>query len=872
MLVAQSEEKPKIDPTKKKYFTKELQGESPTLDGALDDACWQSVEWGTNFIQREPFEGKTATRETAFKILYDARNLYIAFRCYDNDPSKIERRLSRRDGFEGDWVEINIDSYFDKRSAFSFTITAAGVKGDEFISNDGFNWDSNWDPIWYVDTKIDEQGWTAELRIPLSQLRFANKEVHVWGLQVNRRDFRAEERSHWQPIERNNSAWVSSFGELHGITGIKPQNQLEILPYVLAQAETFEAEEGNPFATGESQSINFGVDGKIGVTSDLTLDFTINPDFGQVEADPSVVNLDGYQVFFSERRPFFIEGRNIFEQRLTSSEAGGSYNSDLQFYSRRIGSSPHGYPDLGDNEYADVPINTSILGAAKFTGKTTKGLSIGILESVTQKEYAQIDFGGERREEVVEPLTNYFVGRLQQDFRGGSTVVGGMFTAVNRDLDDTGLDFLHSSAYSGGLDVLHRWNKQMWYVSGKAVFSRVNGSTNAITNTQESFERLYQRVGADHLSVDTTLTTLAGHGGTLRVGRGGGGKRFNFDAGLTWRSPGLELNDIGFLRSSDETVHFLWAGYRIDQPFSVFRNMRFNYNHWFSWDFSGLNTYRAWNVNAHAQFMNNYGFGSGLNVQPYSILTKDLRGGPAVRKSQVLSNWFYAYSDFRKKIAGEMNMFHYWTMDNSAHVKDYSLWLTMQPLRTLRVSFGPGVTFRRDDVQWVDNLDFKGDTRYVTGRIDQKTFSMSIRLNYTIQPNLTLQYYGQPFISRGRYSRFNHIANPLEVRAEDRYELINDDQIVYDENDDTYAVDEDLDGQADYWIDNPDFNFVQFRSNLVARWEYIPGSELYLVWSQGTTNFTREIDGGLLSNLSDNLFSNKAHNIFLIKYTYRFIR
>ncbi|MEM8909177.1 MAG: DUF5916 domain-containing protein, partial [Bacteroidota bacterium] len=305
-----------VENVRKVYETKRIVGKAPQIDGVLEDEAWKIVDWGGDFIQTRPYEKAAPTQETAFKILYDDKNLYIAYRCFDSNPEEIVQRLSRRDGFAGDWVEVNIDSYNDARTAFSFTISASGVKGDEFISNNGDNWDSSWNPIWYAKTKIDAQGWTAEVRIPFSQLRFGNQEEHTWGLQFTRRDFRKEERSIWQFISRNAGVWVSQFGQLKGLKGIRPQKQVEIQPYVVAQVESFEKEEGNPFATGSDQGLSVGLDGKIGVTNDLTLDFTINPDFGQVEADPSVVNLNGFRVFFSERRPFFIENRNIFNYRL----------------------------------------------------------------------------------------------------------------------------------------------------------------------------------------------------------------------------------------------------------------------------------------------------------------------------------------------------------------------------------------------------------------------------------------------------------------------------------------------------------------------------------------------------------------------------
>ncbi len=871
LLLAQASQ-PDALPPKKVYFTQEVSDVPPVIDGVLDDAAWDAVAWGTDFTQRQPYEGEKPTQKTAFKILYNAKNLFIAFRCYDTDPSKIEKRLSRRDGFEGDWVEINIDSYHDLRTAFSFTISAAGVKGDEFISNDGNNWDTSWDPIWYVKTQIDEEGWTAEARIPLSQLRFSNREEHVWGLQLTRRDFRMEERSNWQFNPRNSGSWVGRFGELHGIKGIKPQKQLEIQPFVVAQAESFEKEEGNPFLTGKDFKVNAGLDGKIGITSDLTVDFTINPDFGQVEADPSALALDGFQVFFSERRPFFIEGRNIFNYRLTRSEAGGPYGRDVLFYSRRIGGAPHGYPDLEDGEFTSVPTNTSILGAAKFTGKTQKGTSIGILESVTQKEFAQIDHNGERRKEVVEPLTNYFVGRLQQDFFAGNTVVGGMFTAVNRQLEETTRDMIHESAYTGGVDLLHRWKNRMWRFAVNAAISKVNGTPEVITNTQERIEHLFQRVDGDHLELDTLATSLVGHGGTVRLGKVGGGKRFNFEGGVTWRSPKFELNDIGFMRNTDNIVHFLWAGYRIDQPFSIFRNFRVNYNHWQAWDFGGTFTFAGWNTNAHVTFKNSSGMGTGVNFNPYDIDTKALRGGPNLRWGKMFNNWAYYETDQRKKFQVGFNIFHLWGLDNGNRSNSYSVWLNYQPTKAIRLSVGPGYDINHNVLQYVENVELADKTRYINATLDQHTFNLTMRLNYTINPNMSIQYYGSPFISRGRYTDFKYISDtPTDDDFDKRFVQYLPNQMAYDKVEERYSFDEDGDMVEDYNISSPDFNFMQFRSNLVFRWEYIPGSELFLVWSQGNTNFGDPSEE-LFPSLANDLFSEKAHNIFVVKGTYRFIR
>ncbi len=864
-----AQEKPPY-PTRK-YFTQRIAEKPPVIDAVFDEECWDQVEWGQDYTQSDPYEGIDPSQETAFKILYDDKNLYIAYQCFDTEPEKIENRMSRRDNFPGDWVEINIDSYHDLRTAFSFTISVSGVKGDEFISNDGRNWDTNWNPIWYAKTRIDETGWKAEVKIPLSQLRFANKEEHVWGIQSTRRFFRAEERSLWQPVRQNDPSWVGRFGELHGIKGIKPQTQIELQPYLLAQAESFEKEEGNPFATGSDTKLSGGLDGKIGVTSDLTLDFTINPDFGQVEADPSRLTLDGFRIFFEERRPFFIENRNIFNYRLTGSQTDADFDGDLLFYSRRIGGAPHHYA-AGDSDngiYTTQPDNTTILGAAKFSGKTQKGLSIGILESITQREMADIDNNGESSEQVVEPLTNYFVGRIQQDFDEGNTVVGGVFTAVNRKIDDPSLEFLHKSAYSGGLDILHRWKERSWYVGGNFFFSNVAGTTEAITNTQESFEHFFQRPDADHLEVDTTATSLFGHGGNVRIGKNGG--RWGFETGVTWRSPELELNDIGFLRNTDEINHWTWAGYRWLKPFSIFRTIRLNYNHWSRWDYGGNNIYRAFNTNAHFRFKDFSGMGTGFFYDNLEISNNWLRGGPSYQKPNGVATFFYGFTNENAKVVLNWNSFFAWGFEKSVKIMNYTLGMSVQPSNALRITIRPSYNiFKRVD-QYVTQTELANETRYVLGEVDQRTFSTTIRLNYNITPDLTIQYYGQPFISRGRYKNFRYITDSRASEYYDRHALYTDDQITYDEIAELYSVDENRDKAPDFTFGDPDFSFIQFRSNLVARWEYIPGSEIFLVWSQSTNAF-EDPSLNLLPSLFDNLFDNKPHNIFLLKVTYRWLK
>ena len=861
---------------KRQYFTQSLTKEI-TLDGILDDEGWKAVPWDGEFTQWRPNDGAPASQNTQFKVLYDDKYIYFGVRCYDTDPEKIEKRMGRRDEFPGDWVEINIDSYHDLRTAFSFTLSVSGVRNDELVSNDGGNWDESFNPIWQGKTHLDEEGWTAEIKIPFSQLRYdGENENHVWGLQVMRRLFRKEERSTWQHIPQNGSGWVSRFGELHGLKNVPPQRQIEIQPYLLAQTETFQKEEGNPFLDGNDSSISGGLDAKVAVTSDLILDMTINPDFGQVEADPSAVRLDGFQNFFEEQRPFFIESRNIFEYQVTGSNAGGDYDQDLLFYSRRIGGSPHRYPDLEKNEYASVPNNTSILGAAKFSGKTKKGLSVGILESVAQEEKATIDLEGDRREEVVEPWSNYFVGRLQKDIEAGKTVIGGVFTAVNRGegLDDV----LHKRAYSGGVDFQHYWQNRTWTFRAKGIFSRVEGSPEAIERTQNSFEHLFQRNDADYVKTDPGRTSLTGHGGTLSIAKYGGkqgpkGQLFKFETGGTWRSPELELNDIGFMQTADEINHFTWVGYHFQQPFSIFNSLRFNYNHWARWDFGGRFTNLAFNVNSQASFKNLWSMGTGFHYNPIEISNNTLRGVGALRKLAGFGQFFWVESNSSKKVSLNYNQSIGGAFSGKSKFKDFSLGVNVQPLDalgfSLRGAYGTG--FRQQD-QWVDNVDYQGSVRSIVGEIKQKNFRLTARLSYNITPDLTIQYYGQPFIFRPKYKNFGYVADALNKDFDERFKRFPADQISLDENNGIYEVDENGDGQTDYTFNQPDFNFVQFRSNMVFRWEYVPGSTVFLVWSQNNSpDAFADLKTPIVESLIDNVFSEKAHNIFLVKFTYRFL-
>jgi hypothetical protein len=859
---------------KRMVNTVAINNDALQFDGALDDYVWKNVTWTSDFTEYQPAENTAPSYPTSFAILYDTRYLYVGFRCHDPHPDSIVQRMARRDEFPGDWVEINIDSYHDLRTAFSFTTSVSGVRGDEFISDNGGNWDTSWNPVWDARTRVDSLGWTAEIKIPFSQLRYGKQQAPVWGIQVQRLIFRKQERSCFQYIPQNAGAWVSNFGELHGLRNLPDYKQVEIAPYALGKVVLDKKEEGNPFADGSQAGFSAGVDGKIGITRDLMLDFTINPDFGQVEADPGAIRLDGYEVFFQERRPFFVESRNLFDYQVTGSAAGGNYDSDLLFYSRRIGGAPHRFPNLETGEYVRQPERTAILGAAKFSGKTANGWSIGLLETVTSRERALIHKNGEERRELVEPLTNFVVGRVMKDFDKGNTIFGAVFTGVNR---EKAFEELHRSAYSGGLDFQHFWKNRWWTIKANVIASRVAGDAAAIYETQTGFVHLFQRSNATHLKVDPTRTSLTGTGGTFKIAKYGGqpdslGGVFKFESGVTWRSPELELNDIGFLLAADEINHFSWGSYNIQQPFWKLLNLRVNYNHFLRWDFSGRLLSLLWNTNAHAWLKNNWRVGTGFNYTPYDLSNNALRGGSTLRLPNLINNWAYISTDTRKKIAFDIQSYWARGLGDVLRSIEFSGGVTMQPVNAMQIGVYPGYgrTWRKGD-QYVAKVNTATGESIIVSEVIQQNFSLTTRFSYNLSPTFTVQFYGQPFLFRANYAHYGMVNDPLSKNFEGRFTQFPEQGVV--ESNGRVQVDQDGDGIYELNFSKPDFNFVQFRGNLVLRWEYIPGSELYLVWTQNQLpNAFGDLDTPVIRSLFNNAFNEQAQHIFLIKATYRFLR
>lgn len=847
---------PHITPKQPVYTTTRLSVSKPVIDGKLNDECWKTGAWAGDYHQFIPNEGAKPAYPTELKILYDDKNLYIAFRAFDGEPEKIQRYSGIRDDLAGDLVGITFDSYHDRRTGFEFTVTAWGQKVDLVLFNP-MNWDFNWNAVWKVKTGLEDSAWVAEFEVPLSQLRYSSEDEQVWGMHTWRWINRFQEESNWEIQSKTGPGMLYNFGELHGIKGLKKSQRLEIMPYALGDLKTMKKESGNPFTQkGRAWGGNIGLDAKIGISSNFTVDLTVNPDFGQVESDPSVMNLTAFETFYEEKRPFFLEGLTIFDYK---------FDNQSLFYSRRIGHSPSLNVDLSDNLFVKSPDKTSIMSAVKFSGTTSNGLSVGLIQSVTANEFARLsDKDDIRSSTKVEPLTNYLVARIQKGYKAGNTVVGGMLTSTNRFIEDDSLEFLSSDAYTGGLDLLHHWKDKEFFVDARLIGSYIKGSTEAITSLQESSARYYQRPGADYLNYDTTNTSLGGYGGKLRIGKGSKGL-WKYSTGVTWLSPGLDLNDLGYMNTADEINQGNEISYLINKPVSIFRTYDISLEQFNTWNFNGDYLGSGGHLSFKSEFKNQWSFATNLIYHSKNLDTKILRGGHDMIIPANITSFGLLNTDQSKTLTAGLAYSYEYTLNNSATSYQLQPGITIRPFRALKIGMTANYIDNHDRLQYVTTRSILSEKRYILGTINQKTLGLTFRVDLNLTPEFSIQYYGSPFISRGSYSEFKYVTNPESKDYVDRFSYYNN--VVL--SDGMYLLDENSDFTTDYSIDNPDFNFHQFRSNLVAKWEYRLGSFIYLVWSAERTGRT----GSSKASIGDSyrqLQSVFPNNIFLIKLNYWF--
>ena len=775
----------------------------PRLDGVLDEEIWLRAPVHEGFTQSDPDNGEPASVRTTFQVAYDDDALYIAGICYD-DPDSVSARLARRDEWrERDFFEVSLDPHHDHQTGVWFTVGPSGWISDGILFDDE-EYDEGWDSVAEVATAMRADGWSLELKVPYHVLRFGEKETYTWGINVFRKISRRAEWAAWSFTPRGVTGYASRFGHLEGIEGIRPQRSVEVLPFALGRGTLSQGDGGNDLFSSA------GVDLRYGLSSNISVNATVNPDFGQVEGDPAVLNLGVFETFLRERRPFFLEGNQIFES--PGPFIVGIGKPSTLFHSRRIGRSPSRFDLPDDSDEVERPDNTTILGAAKISGKTAGRTAFGLLNAVTGRERALVDqrlTGAEtgladtvRRRVEVEPLTNYFIGRVQQDLLTNSTA-GAQLTAVN------GRGF--EPAYVGAGDVHVKW--------------------------RDNDYRLYTRFAASRAGQEDERDT--GWEGALYFQKSGGA--FGGQAYMDAQSPGFEANDLGYMRRNDRVQAGVHVYHQKLDPWWLARRSGFNFNIWNHWNFAGEGLARGVNFNTWNNLHNYWGFWMGVSHNLDAVDDLATRGGPLMLSPA--STWIgmNVWADDRKPVSGRLWSNLRWGRggDNLGSWVGFNL--ELRPLSRLSLEIGPGYGYNRDFAQWVENADDDGDgedDRFIFGELESRVLEIGLRGDWAFTPALSLQLYMQPFVSVGDYGAIKELERPRS------YEFR------------PYAGLE----------DNPDFHRRALRSNLVLRWEYRPGSTLFAVWQQSRDH---DFDGadpefrpaGDLTRA----FADDGDSIFLIK-------
>ncbi len=806
----------------------------PRIDGRADDAVWQTAPRQSAFRQFSPRVNAEPLFRTEFQAAYDDRNLYVFVRMFDPHPDSIMHALSRRDQRgPSDQIKLIIDSYDDKRSGYELAVNPDGVKRDYVISDD-HNEDGSWDGIWEAATRVDSLGWTAEYRVPLSQLRYAAAASHTFGFGVWRDIERVNERESWPLYNPTLNGLVSQLGRLDGLSGLGAGRRVEATPYVVTK-NVQRGTARSPYARSEQTSI--GGDVKAGLTPNVTLDATINPDFGQVEADPAVVNLSAFETFYAEKRPFFVEGARFYQFPLNCYIVVDCSTNEGLFYSRRIGRSPALRGLYGD---ATTATATNIAGAAKLTGRTGRGLSFGMLDALAQRV-------GGANGQTVEPQANYAVFRAQQDLRGGQIGLGLIATAVNRSLDASTAPYLHRDAYAIGANFRNRFHHGDYEFNAQVTASRVAGSAAAIARTQTSSVHYYQQPGVA-LALDSTRTSLVGHEEQVKFGKYGGGIT-RFESSLVRQSAGFDVNDLGYLRRADLLDWATWASLTWNDARWIYRWAGLNGNHQLRWNTNGTKLDHMLNFNGHMGLLSNWDVHLGAtfaNVSP-TLCDRCTRGGPLLRNSPVFAPWGGFNSDARKTVS-----YGVWFNVNSGsaghtYAYTYNPYVTLRVSTRLTATVGPYYEHDNYDAQWFGNFtDAHQVTHYAFAHLDQTTVAMTTRINFTATPTLTLEFYGQPFVANGTYSSFREVSpTPRAARYEDRYAAYTPPASAA-----------------------KGFKYTQLRTNAVMRWEFRPGSTLFAVWQHGREDFASQASSQSWTRDYQDLFSLHPNNILLLKLAY----
>ncbi|MCX6134783.1 MAG: DUF5916 domain-containing protein [Ignavibacteriales bacterium] len=871
-LLAQSQPKPD---TVRSITAVRFSG-SIRIDGELNESAWQRAG-ETRFTQRQPDEGKPASQKTESWVAYDDNALYIAVKLYDSDPDSIIGRLARRDqDSESDEVGIGIDAGHDRRTGQYFMVNPAGAIQDGTFSNDTQT-DDGWDGVWDVAVRKEAWGWSAEFRIPYSQLRFAKSDRYVWGIEIYRGIRRRNEESYLVFYPRTDRLRVSRWPELVGIEGIEPPPRIELLPYATATGkfvqqapvDAFNLGRTDPFKFQRKFPMNLGADAKIGLAGDVTLDLSLNPDFAQVEVDPAVVNLTAYETYYQEKRPFFIEGSNIlsFGRGGAPSLQDFDWSDPSFFYSRRVGRAPQG--QVTHSGFVDTPDRTTILGAAKVSGKITNTWSFAAVSALTAREYGDVDSAGVRFNDEIEPLTFYGVVRTLKEFNDARQAVGVLGTVVERNIrDDRMKRLLNDRALSLGID---GWSfldeSKVWVLTGWAGASRVSGTKERMTTLQRSAQHFFQRPDVGYLGVDSNAMSMTGWASRIWLDKVTG--NWIFDAALGAIDPGFETNDVGFLTRGDFINGHIYFGYEWYEPEGILRSKGITGAVIRQYDFGGRKIGDGYRLFLSAQLLNYWSANLALAYNGESYDDQRTRGGPLMKALASRSMVFTISSDSRESLYGSLNL-SAGRGESGGWLYSSGMYFNWKASRNLNTSLSLDYSRVHGASQYIDAI---GDrfatntygTRYLFGAIDQKQLSTTLRLNWTFTPKMSLQLYLQPILSSGAYSGIMELAQPGTFTF-NRYGE-GDSQI--DVSDGEYRIYPN--GRSGvipgFTIGNPDFNFKSVRANMVFRWEYLPGSTLFFVWTNEKTDYESRGDFSFERDAT-RLMRMTPDNVYSIKLTY----
>jgi hypothetical protein len=838
------------------------------LDGRLDDPSWARAPVATDFVEQGPRPGILPHFRTEARVLYDDEALYVGVRAYDDHPDSIVAPYLRRDDeSRSDWIFVEIDSRHDRRTGFGFGVNPRGVQVDATFDQ-FINYDNAWDGVWEAVPRIDSLGWCVEYRIPFSQLAWAAVPGAplAFGLNVYRKTARTGESSDWSPRLPVWADLVSHFNDVTDIASPRRAERIELVPYSAAKTSFAPAAAEDPLSKATTSSAYAGIDVRARLAPGFTATAAIRPDFGQVEADPSQVNLTTFETFFPEQRPFFVQGESqfAFDLSLPFTSRDNSFESDQPFYSRRIGRPPHGTPPA-EASFAEVPSSTTLLGAMKLSGRTASGWSLGAMSAVTDRADARyVDGGGVPLTSPVEPVSGYGVIRVARQSSDGGSSIGGMMTAVRRWDMPVSLDGqMTRGAFVAGGDIRRRFGDGNWEVSGFALGSRVEGSSEAITRILHGPGHFYQRPDASHLRDDTTRSSAAGIAAQARLARIGGAVRFGVAGHLI--SPAFEINDLGFQRNADWLVATGWLSWERYPRGGWLR-------HWIAgsnrigagWSLGGER--RAEVVNAYVNLDLRRYWGGTLDVTREfpALATELLRGGPALLLPSRTRFAESLYSDTRRPVQLTLAADQSREGGSGSHSLSFSPAVAWRATDRFAISVGPEYANSVNGWQYVT----QASGHYVMARLEATTLSLVARADFAFSRKMTLQLYAEPFLSVGRYREFKEVRTPRAPRPADRVVAFGPDRIALDGASRRYVVDTDGDRTADVSFDDPDFNLGEFNLNLVWRWEYRPGSTLFLVWTQ-----SREVPGteGSLDVGRDlgALFNGPGSNVLLAKVSWR---